>query len=187
LFRCAHEPPILARPRLQTLRGSLSIILAGRGRWISEHIPAPASWSSPARITFRGLATPTRCSMRSRSSSPGIRRGAEPDPVLATVLFTDIVGATATAAAVGDRAWVGPAPGPPRPGPPRARPPPREDAPACRAGGGEDGPGGSRAAEESPKSAPSCTDPCLDANPSSYRARRFHVASLSVSQSLSQS
>jgi pimeloyl-ACP methyl ester carboxylesterase len=35
----------------------------------------------------------------------GARRGAEPDRVLATVLFTDIVGATEFAARVGDRSW----------------------------------------------------------------------------------
>ena len=35
----------------------------------------------------------------------GARRGAEPDRVLATVLFTDIVGSTERAAAVGDRRW----------------------------------------------------------------------------------
>ncbi len=35
----------------------------------------------------------------------GVRPVAEPDRVLATVLFTDIVGATEKAAALGDRAW----------------------------------------------------------------------------------
>ena len=35
----------------------------------------------------------------------GVRRGPEPDRVLATVLFTDIVGSTERAAALGDRAW----------------------------------------------------------------------------------
>jgi len=35
----------------------------------------------------------------------GIRPAAEPDRVLATVLFTDIVGSTERAAALGDRAW----------------------------------------------------------------------------------
>jgi pimeloyl-ACP methyl ester carboxylesterase len=35
----------------------------------------------------------------------GARRGAEPDRVLATVLFTDIVGATEKAAFLGDRGW----------------------------------------------------------------------------------
>jgi class 3 adenylate cyclase len=35
----------------------------------------------------------------------GVRRGPEPDRVLATVLITDIVGSTETAAALGDRRW----------------------------------------------------------------------------------
>jgi class 3 adenylate cyclase len=35
----------------------------------------------------------------------GVRSGAEPDRVLATILFTDIVGSTATAARLGDRGW----------------------------------------------------------------------------------
>src|SRR4029450_6591758 len=35
----------------------------------------------------------------------GVRRGPEPDRVLTTVLFTDIVGSTERAAALGDRAW----------------------------------------------------------------------------------
>jgi class 3 adenylate cyclase len=35
----------------------------------------------------------------------GTRRGPEPDRVLATVVFTDIVGSTERAAAIGDRAW----------------------------------------------------------------------------------
>jgi class 3 adenylate cyclase len=37
----------------------------------------------------------------------GVRRGPEPDRVLATVLFTDIAGSTERAAEVGDRAWRG--------------------------------------------------------------------------------
>ncbi|HEV8564683.1 MAG TPA: adenylate/guanylate cyclase domain-containing protein [Actinomycetota bacterium] len=35
----------------------------------------------------------------------GVRRGPDPDRVLATLLFTDIVGSTERAAALGDRAW----------------------------------------------------------------------------------
>src|SRR6185369_9943217 len=35
----------------------------------------------------------------------GTRSGPEPDRVLATVLFTDIVGSTERAAAIGDRRW----------------------------------------------------------------------------------
>lgn len=35
----------------------------------------------------------------------GVRRGSDPDRVLATVMFTDIVGATTKAAELGDRRW----------------------------------------------------------------------------------
>src|SRR5262249_58741419 len=35
----------------------------------------------------------------------GVRYGPEPDRILATVMFTDIVGSTATAAGLGDRRW----------------------------------------------------------------------------------
>jgi pimeloyl-ACP methyl ester carboxylesterase len=35
----------------------------------------------------------------------GVRRGPDPDRVLATILFTDIVSSTATAARLGDRSW----------------------------------------------------------------------------------
>jgi class 3 adenylate cyclase len=35
----------------------------------------------------------------------GVRRGAEPDRVLATLMFTDLVGSTARAAALGDSRW----------------------------------------------------------------------------------
>jgi class 3 adenylate cyclase len=35
----------------------------------------------------------------------GVRRGAEPDRVLATLVFTDLVGSTARAAALGDSRW----------------------------------------------------------------------------------
>jgi class 3 adenylate cyclase len=38
----------------------------------------------------------------------GVRHGPEPDRVLATVLFTDIVGSTQRAAELGDRKWRGP-------------------------------------------------------------------------------
>jgi class 3 adenylate cyclase len=40
-----------------------------------------------------------------RAFLTGVRSGPEPDRVLATVLFTDIVGATERAAAMGDSAW----------------------------------------------------------------------------------
>ena len=54
---------------------------------------ARATSSCPAATTCRASSR-TRSSPRSASSSPGEREAAEPDRVLATVLFTDIVGST---------------------------------------------------------------------------------------------
>ena len=58
----------------------------------------PAADHLPVSTTRRGRST------RSRSSSPGPRHGREPDRVLATVMFTDIVGSTERAARAGRRA-----------------------------------------------------------------------------------
>ena len=58
-----------------------------------------------APTTCSSRATPTPCSTRSRSSSPASGRAARADRVLATVLFTDIVGSTERAAELGDARW----------------------------------------------------------------------------------
>ena len=68
------------------------------------------SWSSCPGPTTRPSSIPTRSSSRSRSSctESGSERAweqTEIDRVLATVLFTDIVGSTEKAVELGDREW----------------------------------------------------------------------------------
>ena len=66
---------------------------------------APSSSSSRAPTTCSSSGdTDADRSTRSRSSSPARATAREPDRVLATVLFTDIVGSTERAAELGDRA-----------------------------------------------------------------------------------
>ena len=60
---------------------------------------------STASITFPGSRASTGSSPRSRSSSPAPARPSSIERVLATLLFTDIVGSTEKAAAMGDRRW----------------------------------------------------------------------------------
>ena len=79
--------------------------------WPVAATSANTSWvrkssSYPATSTSPTSATTTRSSARSRSSLPGARPARVPDRVLATVLFTDIVGSTQTAASVGDQRWI---------------------------------------------------------------------------------
>ncbi len=75
------------------------------GRWIAARIPGARFVELPGadHLPWVGDTDPVLDEVEEFLT--GIRRGPEPDRVLATVLFTDIVDATATAAAVGDRAW----------------------------------------------------------------------------------
>ena len=64
---------------------------------------ATSSWR--ATTTCPGTPTAERVLAEIREFLTGVREAAEPDRVLATVLFTDVVGSTERAAALGDRRW----------------------------------------------------------------------------------
>jgi pimeloyl-ACP methyl ester carboxylesterase len=79
------------------------------GRWLAEHIPGarlleiPGSehdWAIGDREQIVGAVRDFLLPLAEVGAAP-----AEPDSVLATVLFTDIVGSTARAAELGDRGW----------------------------------------------------------------------------------
>jgi class 3 adenylate cyclase len=77
------------------------------GRWIASRLPAGefVAIDRPDLIPVVGDTAPLFDQLR-RFVAQAIARGdTEPDRVLATVLFTDIVGSTARAAAAGDSAW----------------------------------------------------------------------------------
>ena len=70
--------------------------------------------ADPGREVRRAARETTTCSWTGDTDAlldeveeflTGVRRGPDPDRVLATVLFTDIVGSTETASELGDRAW----------------------------------------------------------------------------------
>jgi pimeloyl-ACP methyl ester carboxylesterase len=74
------------------------------GRYLAEHIPGArlveltgdhVPWLADAEIVADEV----------EEFLTGVRRGPEPDRVLATVLFTDIVGSSEKTVALGDRAW----------------------------------------------------------------------------------
>jgi class 3 adenylate cyclase len=77
----------------------------GGSRYIAEHVPGARfvelhgsdhlPWLSDGDIILEEI----------EEFLTGVRRVHEPDRVLATVLFTDIVGATEKAASLGDRRW----------------------------------------------------------------------------------
>lgn len=74
-------------------------------RYLAEHILAAKLVELPGSDHVPWLADAEAVVDEVEEFLTGIRPGPEPDRVLATVLFTDIVGATERAASLGDRRW----------------------------------------------------------------------------------
>ena len=77
------------------------------GRYMAERIPGARFVELPGRDFGPVFGEPEPLFAELESFLEEVRQGirAEPDRVLATVLFTDIVGATSRAAELGDRGW----------------------------------------------------------------------------------
>ncbi|MDX6482169.1 MAG: hypothetical protein QOG85_2679 [Gaiellaceae bacterium] len=77
------------------------------GRWVASRLPAGefVAIDRPDQIPVVGDTAPLFAELRRFVARAVERGGTEADRVLATVLFTDIVGSTARAAAAGDSAW----------------------------------------------------------------------------------
>jgi class 3 adenylate cyclase/pimeloyl-ACP methyl ester carboxylesterase len=97
--------PLIHAPTLVLHRRNLDMVPVQQGRYLAEHIPGarlielpgvegPLVWEMP-ELTLDHI----------QEFLTGIGRVAEPTRVLSTVLFTDIVGSTERAAALGDRRW----------------------------------------------------------------------------------
>jgi class 3 adenylate cyclase/esterase/lipase len=82
----------------------------GNGHYLAEHIPGatlvelPGAGHIPSAATS-GPSLDAIAKFLRRAWDAGAWEESEPDRVLATVLFTDIVGSSERAAAVGDREW----------------------------------------------------------------------------------
>ena len=82
----------------------------GNGRYLAEHIPGATyvELTEEGHIPSTSTAGPSLDAMEQflrRAWDAGAAEESEPDRVLATVLFTDIVGSSEHAAAIGDREW----------------------------------------------------------------------------------
>jgi class 3 adenylate cyclase len=99
-----HVLPTIRVPTLVLHRTGDSISV-DQGRYIAEQIPGakyvelPGTDHLPAAGDFNALVDEIE------EFLTGVRPVPESDRVLATVLFTDIVGSTERAATLGDRAW----------------------------------------------------------------------------------
>jgi class 3 adenylate cyclase len=75
------------------------------GRYIAERIPGARFVELPGTDHTMWTGDATAILDEIEEFLTGVRRGPEPDRVLATVLFTDVVGSTELATRLGDRAW----------------------------------------------------------------------------------
>jgi class 3 adenylate cyclase len=101
--------PLIRVPTLVMYRTELDVLDPRNARYLAEHIPGARLAEMPGRDFAPQLGDPDRFFAELQSFLKEVQEEeaweAEPDRVLATVLFTDIVESTAHAAELGDRAW----------------------------------------------------------------------------------
>jgi pimeloyl-ACP methyl ester carboxylesterase len=97
--------PTIRVPTLVMHRTGDRDIRVEEGRYIASQIPGARFIELPGADHFMWTEDADRVLDEIEEFLTGVRRGPDPDRVLATVLFTDIVGSTERAAELGDAAW----------------------------------------------------------------------------------
>jgi class 3 adenylate cyclase len=97
--------PTIHVPTLVMHRRGDPVVDVRAGRWLAERIPGARFVELPGRDHAAFGENQDRVLDEIEEFLTGVRPVAEPDRVLATVLFTDIVGSTERATELGDRKW----------------------------------------------------------------------------------
>ena len=97
--------PTISVPTLVLHRRGDRDANVAEGRWIASRIPGARFVELDGEDHLPWIGDQDSVVDEIEEFLTGVRGGGEPDRVLATLLFTDIVGSTARAAEVGDRAW----------------------------------------------------------------------------------
>jgi class 3 adenylate cyclase len=97
--------PSIAAPTLVLHRREDPMIDVRHSRYIAAHIPDAQYVELEGRDNLLVVGDSERILAAVERFLTGAHTPPEPDRVLATVMFTDIVGSTETAARLGDRAW----------------------------------------------------------------------------------
>jgi pimeloyl-ACP methyl ester carboxylesterase len=100
-----HALPIIRVPTLVIHREDDQVIRVEAARYIAERIQDARYVELPGPDPFSWVGDTDAILDEVEEFLTGARRGREPDRVLTTVMFTDIVGATERAVALGDRRW----------------------------------------------------------------------------------
>jgi len=101
--------PLIQIPTLVLQRTDVEVVDVRSGRYLAEQIPGAHLVELPGRDFAPQVGDPDRLFAELEQFLAEVTEGkawqGEPDRVLATVLFTDIVGSSEKAATLGDRAW----------------------------------------------------------------------------------
>ena len=96
--------PLIQAPTLVLNHTGFRFLPVAHGRYLAEHIPDARLVELPGDLPL-WWEQPDHVAELVEEFLVGADRGVEPTRVLATVLFTDIVGSTRRAAELGDRRW----------------------------------------------------------------------------------
>ncbi|HEY7281348.1 MAG TPA: adenylate/guanylate cyclase domain-containing protein [Actinomycetota bacterium] len=99
--------PRVAVPTLVMHRAGDRVNTIGHGRYLAEHIPGAHWVELPGDDFLIWAGDMDAIADEVEEFLTGSRSGAEPTRVVATVMFTDVVGSTERARELGDRAWAG--------------------------------------------------------------------------------
>jgi len=97
--------PSITAPTLVLHRRDDQVIDVRHSQYLAEHIPGARYVELEGRDNLLVVGDSERVLAEVERFLTGTHTPPEPDRVLATVMFTDIVGSTETAARLGDRAW----------------------------------------------------------------------------------
>jgi len=97
--------PLVQVPTLVLHRRDFGLVPIAHGRYLAEHIAGARLVELPGSDVDLTWETPELALDAIQEFLTGVRRSAEPNRVLATVLFTDIAASTEQAARLGDRRW----------------------------------------------------------------------------------
>jgi class 3 adenylate cyclase len=97
--------PTITAPTLVLQRSDNRFVVSGHGRYLGEHIPGARYVEMPGADHIPWLGDLDALVDAIEEFLTGSRHVPEPDRLLATVLFTDIVGSTELVARLGDRRW----------------------------------------------------------------------------------
>jgi class 3 adenylate cyclase len=101
-----HVLPTIRVPTLIVHRAGDMAVAVDQGRYLAEHIPAAKYVELPGADHLPIAGDSDAILDAIEEFLTGARQVDEPDRVLVTVLFTDIVGSTERAAELGDRRWL---------------------------------------------------------------------------------